>query len=367
MIKLLKGLECYCPEYIGRKDILIIKDKIYKIESSINLTDDSLIEEIIPCDGLLAFPGIIDQHVHIIGGGGEDGFSSRISEIDVDEIIFAGITTVIGLLGADNQTKGLSNLIAKARSLEALGINTYAYTGSYSIPPITLTGNITSDLVFIDKFIGIGEVALSDHRSSHPELRDMLKLATETHLGGLLGKKAGIVHIHLGDGKFGLDLLFKLIKKSDLPIEMFVPTHMNRNKDLFKQAISYCKLGGFIDLTAGEIVGIDVPSALLNLLDNGVDLNKITVSSDAKGAFSKDKIGSSQNLYNDIIKCIVIKNIKPETAFKFVTENVARILKLYPNKGIIHEGSDADILITDNNYKIKKLICMGKFLINEKI
>lgn len=71
-------------------------------------------------------------------------------------------------------------------------------------------------------------------------------------------------------------------------------------------------------------------------------------------------------LYEDIIKCITEEKIEPETAISLVTSNVAKRLKLFPDKGTLLEGSDADILITDNNYQIKKLICCGKILVNNE-
>lgn len=252
MLTLLKNLVCYNPKYIGKNDILICGSKIYRIQPKLQYNDENLFENIIDCDGLFAFPGFIDQHVHIIGGGGENGFSSRVAEIDISSILAAGVTSLVGLLGADNCTRSLETLYAKAKSLQAQGITTYLYSGSYSVPPVTFTGNIVRDLVFIDKVIGIGEIAVSDHRSSHAGLEQLLKLASDTHLGGLLSGKAGVVHLHMGDGKQGLSPVLQMIENSELPIEQFVPTHVNRNPELFHQAEKFCKSGGSIDLTSGE-------------------------------------------------------------------------------------------------------------------
>lgn len=361
MLTLLKGLECYCPQYSGKNDILIAGDKIDKIQPQGNWETD-LIDTTIDCSGLLAFPGLIDQHVHIIGGGGEQGFSSRVPEIDIYDILKAGVTTLVGLLGTDACTRSLEALYAKAKGLEIQGITTYIYTGSYSIPVITFTQSIVKDLVLIDKVIGTGEIALSDHRSSHADSTVLLKLASDTHIGGLLGGKAGVVHLHIGDGKAGLFPLLQLIKSSDLPQEQFVPTHVNRNALLFHQAEEYWKSGGNIDLTAGESAGLAVPEAVRRLLNSKSDLSRVTVSSDANGSIPGGGVGKIQCLYNDIQNCIVKEKINPEIVFPLVTENVAKVLKLYPQKGTLQEGSDADILITDKEYHIKKLFCRGKFM-----
>lgn len=361
MITLLKNIACFTPQYIGKRDILIAGKKIYKITEPNRINEkNTLIRTVIPCDGLLAFPGIIDQHVHIIGGGGEDGFTSRIPEITFEDIIQSGVTTLVGVLGVDSCTRSLGSLLAKARALEEQGLTTYIYTGSYAVPTVTLTDSVRNDIVLIDKIIGTGEIAISDHRSSVPLLSELLKLSSETHLGGLLSRKAGVVHIHIGEGKQGIQPILQILKNSELPIEQFVPTHVNRTKNLFRQAAQYCKNGGNIDLTAGESVGLPVPNAIQVLIGNGIPLSKVTISSDANGSIPNNGVGKIQALYDDIKSCIINKKITPDRAFYFVTKNVAEVLKLYPQKGALMEGSDADILIVDRNYQIQKLFCMGK-------
>lgn len=364
MVTLLKNIECYCPQYIGVKDILIANDMIEKILDPGSLTRDCSIINEIECKGLLAFPGIIDGHVHIIGGGGEEGFTSRINEIEIEDILLAGITTVVGLLGADNQTKSLKSLLAKANSLEAEGITTFLYSGSYSVPIITFTDDITSDMILIDKVIGAGEVAISDHRSSHSDLKELLKLASNAHMGGLMSNKAGLIHLHVGDGKSGLTILNQIIKESDLPIEQFLPTHVNRNTDLFLQSIKYAKKGGNIDLTSGEDAGLPVPAAIQKLIESDVPMERVTISSDANGSIPDGGIAKTQTLFNDVRDSIVKFHHNPEVIFPLVTENIAKRLKQYPKKGIIAEGSDADILILDKNYQIQKLLARGKLMLD---
>ncbi len=82
----------------------------------------------------------IDQHLHITGGGGENGPASLISEIAAKDILSAGITTVVGLLGFDAISRNIAGLLTKARALKQQGITAYIYTGSYDVPPVTLTG-----------------------------------------------------------------------------------------------------------------------------------------------------------------------------------------------------------------------------------
>lgn len=362
MITLLKNIECYCPEYAGKKDILITCHKICKITAPGGLTGQEPIADVVDCEGLIAFPGLIDQHAHIIGGGGEEGFASRIPEIDFEEIIKSGVTTICGLLGADGCTRTLEALYAKAKALELSGITTYLYAGSYAIPPVTFTGSITRDLILIDKVIGAGEIAISDHRSSQPDTGQLLKLAAQVHLGGLLAKKAGVLHLHVGDGKDGLAPVLKLAELSDLPKEMLVPTHVNRNPRLFRQAMDYRRAGGHIDLTAGEANGIPVPKAIRMLVEQNPDLSTVTVSSDANGSIPQGGTVKIKVLYEDLRNCVLEEGLEPETAFCLATVNAAKTLRLYPQKGTIREGSDADFLITDHDYRIQMVFAMGKRL-----
>lgn len=364
MITLIKSIECYCPEYLGERDILIAGDKILKITSPCEYRGNSLIENEISGEGLFAFPGIIDQHVHITGGGGEKGAISRTAEIAFEDIILTGVTTLVGLLGADGYTRSLEGLLMKARALENQGITTFIYSGSYFVPIITFTGSITHDLILIDKVIGAGEIAISDHRSSQPSFNDLAKLCSATHLGGLIGNKAGVVHFHVGDGKKGIAPLFELLDRSELPVEMFVPTHINRNAALFEQGLSYLERGGNIDLTAGETVGIPVCDAIERIIQSGADLSRVTVSSDSNGSSPNGEVGRIGALYEDIRSCIIDKRIQPDVAFRFVTENVAKVLKLYPKKGVLRSGGDADILITNRDFNLEKLLSKGRLLVD---
>ena len=82
----------------------------------------------------------------------------------------------------------------------------------------------------------MGEVAISDHRSSQPSLDEILRLASEAHVAGLMTGKAGIVHFHLGDGERGLSMIRDCLETSEIPPRVFNPTHVNRNKALFEEA-----------------------------------------------------------------------------------------------------------------------------------
>lgn len=363
MFAVLKGVECFCPDPVGIKDIWICGDKILKLSDPGVLDKFSDYCEIIDCTGLMAFPGILDQHIHLIGGGGENGPASRIEEIGIDEILLAGVTTVVGVLGFDSYTKSLKSLLAKANTLEAKGLTAYIYTGSYAIPTVTITGTIAEDLILIDKIIGTGEIAISDYRSSLPTFNEFAQLSAQSNTAGLISGKAGVVHIHVGDGKEGLKPLIKLLEETDLPKEVFVPTHVNRNELLFAQAMEYCRQGGNIDLTAGETKGISVPVAIRRLREQNMDLSRVTISSDANGSSGTD-VTKIQSLFDDFVSGIQQEHVAAEDMLRFVTENVAKVLKLHPTKGVLREAADADILMLDRAYTIQKVFCRGKLTVD---
>jgi len=364
MIKLIKNLNVYAPENLGVKDILIAGEKIVAIEDNI---DGSGLPncEIVDANNLVGVPGFIDGHVHIIGGGGEGGPKTRTPELNLTKALNAGVTTVVGCLGTDGTTRQMPSLLAKAQALEAEGISTYIYTGSYEVPVPTLTGSVRNDLLFIDKVIGVGEVAISDHRSSQPTYTEIKQLAAETRVGGMLSGKAGLVHLHVGSEKEGINYIFDIVNESDIPIEQFLPTHMGRTDHLLEQGLELVKMGGRIDITASE-KAID---QVKYLLDQGADIEGITVSSDGNGSLPKFdnkgnliglKVGDMKTVYK-LWKALITKhNIPIEQALKIVTTNVANNLKISHKKGSLKVGLDADILIVNEDLEMEMLFSRGK-------
>jgi len=248
-MKLIRNCQLYAPRKLGQKDILMIHEKIAAIEERIEPNSLPFAVEVINAEGDLLVPGFIDQHVHFIGGGGEAGFSSRTPALTVVQPIEAGITTLVGLLGTDDCTRTVEDLYAKAKALDENGLTTFIHTGSYGYPPITLTGSVKRDIVFIDKVIGV-KTAIADHRASQLTSQELIRLAAEARVAGMISGKPGIVHIHVGGAPQQLDLIFRAINESNLPVHHFSPTHVARNASLFDDALKFAKLGGMIDMTA---------------------------------------------------------------------------------------------------------------------
>ena len=380
MITVIKNIHVYAPEDLGIKDVVITSNKIEGIYDNVEIPNNFVAIEIIDGKGKLLYPGFIDNHVHILGGGGEGGFKTRTPEMQLSMLIEAGVTTVVGCIGTDGVCRNMRSLIAKAKGLEEEGITTYCYTGSYEIPVKTITDSIKGDMMMVDKVIGVGEVALSDHRSSQATFQDFVNTVASARVGGLLSGKAGIVNVHLGNGARKLEYLSKLIDETEIPPTQVLPTHINRSDKLFYEGELYAKKGGFIDLTTSsdpnflEPGEIRAGEGLSILLRNGVDIEHITFSSDANGSMPKfDEQGhlvglgicSVSSLYREVKESIKEHKVPIEEAIKVITSNVANILKL-DNKGRITEGRDADFVIVDEeSLDIDMVIAKGKIVVEK--
>ncbi|MGK0469376.1 beta-aspartyl-peptidase [Clostridium sp.] len=380
MVTLIKGGKVYSPQYIGNKDILICGGKIELIEDCISVENCGLEVKVIEASGKLVFPGFIDSHVHILGGGGEGGFKTRTPEIKLSDLTTAGVTTVVGCLGTDGISRDMKSLLSKSRALEEEGISTFIYTGSYRMPVKTMMENVQEDIILLDKIIGIGEIALSDQRSSHPTFEQFVQLVSDARIGGILSGKAGIVNVHMGDGKSELDYMDRLAKETDIPLTQIIPTHMNRDPSLFQKGLEYAKKGGYIDFTTSttekflEEGEIKCSTGLKIMLEEGVDIKNITFTSDGQGSLpdfdeSGDyiglKVGKCESLYKEVRDAIINENISVENAISVITSNPAEHLKL-KTKGNLKIGLDADIvLVNENDFNINTVIAKGRIMIHE--
>lgn len=383
MITIIRNINVYKPEHLGIKDVLLIGNKIAAIEDNIAIDLNEIVDVIeINGKGKILVPGFIDSHVHILGGGGEGGFSTRTPEATLTGLTTAGVTTVVGCLGTDGVSRDMVSLLAKARGLEEEGITSYIYTGSYKFPIKTITGEIMKDIMVVDKMIGIGEIAVSDHRSSQPTFDEFLRAVADARVGGMLSGKAGIVNIHLGDGERKLDYVLRAVDETEIPITQFLPTHINRNRELFEQCVSYAKRGGYVDFTGSEDPDfweqegeVRFSKGLKRMIQEGVSHDNFTLSSDGQGSlpiFNEKQeyigigVGKSTCLIKAIKESVFCEEITLDIAIRAITSNPAKILKL-KNKGEIKKGFDADLCILDEDtLDVNTVIAKGVVMVQNK-
>jgi len=372
---LIRNADVFGPQALGMQDLLVGGGQILWMGPGHALPElpAALRATVWTVDlaGARVIPGLIDSHVHVTGGGGEAGFGTRVPPVPLTRFTAEGVTSVVGLLGTDDLTRTPGELLATVYSLREQGLNAWGYTGGYHLPPATLTGSVRGDLVYLEPILGIGEVAISDHRSSQPTLDELLRLAADAHVAGLMTGKAGVLHLHLGDGPRGLELVRRALQGSELPARVFNPTHVNRRRALFDEAVALTHAGCTIDVTAFPVAeGEDAWSAtdaVLRYLASGAPPECITVSSDAGGCLpcfdaegrvcSMD-VGSAGALMQTLRE-LLARGVDLARALPAFTSNPARLLRLSA-KGRIATGADADLVALDATGAVRTVIIRGQ-------
>ena len=374
-LTLLKNARIYAPEARGAGDVLLGGGRILAVGTVPALPAELC--TVVDLGGARLVPGLIDSHVHVTGGGGESGPASRVPRVVLSALTRAGITTCVGVLGTDGTTRTVAELVASTLALRAEGLSAYCWTGSYELPPITLTGSVRGDLVYVDPILGVGEIAISDHRSSQPTVDEIARLAADCHVAGLMTGKAGVLHLHLGNGARGLSMVAHLLDTTELPPRTFHPTHVNRRKALFEEAVALARRGCTIDVTAFPVdEGEDAwsaPDAIERYLDAAAPKDRITCSSDGGGCLPQyDAQGSLLSIdigkpgaVAEALADLLARGRALEDVLPIFTSNVASLLRL-SHKGRIAVGHDADLVVLDDAHQVHDVIARGVFVVRSK-
>lgn len=369
MLQLLRNAQVYAPEPLGVRDLLVAGGRVAWIGEGADLppalgaTERDL-------EGRRVIPGLVDCHVHLTGGGGEAGHGTSVPPLPIERFTTGGVTSVVGLLGTDDAIRTPGSVVAAAHGLRAHGLSAWCWTGGYHLPPATVTGTVRGDIALLDPVIGVGEVALSDHRSSQPTFEELARIGAEAHVGGLMTGKAGMVHLHLGDGARGLELVRRALEETELPPGTWHPTHVNRRKALFEEAAGLASRGVPVDLTAFPVAkGEDAWSAADGVrlwLERGLPLDRLTVSTDAGGCFpvfdaegrvAAMEVGSPGALAATL-RDLLASGVPLERALPCVTRTPATILRL-PAKGRVAVGADADLAVLDDAGRVTDVMARG--------
>ncbi|KFN44593.1 beta-aspartyl-peptidase [Arenimonas oryziterrae] len=375
---LLRNADVHAPAHVGLRHLLIGGGKILSIgEDPEPVIAGAAGLQVVDVKGRALMPGFIDGHAHVTGGGGEAGAHTRVPPVPLSRFTLGGVTTVVGVLGTDDTTRSTRELVATVNGLRNEGLNAFAYTGGYHLPLATVTGSVRDDLAFIDCLLGVGELAICDHRSSQPTLDELLRVAADAHVGGLLTGKAGILHLHLGDGPRGLSQVREALDLSEIPAQVFNPTHINRRRALFEEAVELARRGCTVDITAFPVAeGEDAwaaDEALLRYLDSGAPPERVTISSDGGGClphFDGDgrmlsmQIGEPGSLAQTL--AALLRRGQPlERVLPAFTSNPARLLRL-AGKGRIAAGADADILILNEDFEVSEVMISGRWFVRDR-
>jgi beta-aspartyl-dipeptidase (metallo-type) len=186
-----------------------------------------------------------------------------------------------------------------------------------------------------------------------------------------LGGKAGILHLHLGDGKRALETVFRIVRETEIPATQIIPTHCNRNQQLLDEALRYAAEDGRVDLTAEIGVngsGISVEAAVRTAIERGVPLDRISVSSDANGSLvefddagnlEKMGVATQASLLDSLRGLVQEGGLELADACTPFTSNPARFYKL-ERKGRVAAGADADLLVLDRDLELVHVLARGQ-------
>lgn len=360
---LIKNADVYAPEHLGTRDIFLAGGKIVAMAEKLDVTLPDL--EVIDAAGYIVAPGLVDQHIHITGGGGEGGWHSRCPELVFSELVKAGVTTFLGVSGTDSMTRSVENLLAKVRGLKNEGASGWMWTSNYAYPVTTITKDVRTDMLAIPEVLGV-KIALGDHRSSFPNQHEIMQILADVRVSGMLTGKTGFLHVHLGDFPYSFDIFDECVAQG-MPIKHIRPTHVARHPEVFRRACEFAKKGGFIDITTGggNYMG-SAADAVRAALAADVPFDRITLSSDGHGSMPRfNEAGEMVGLGIGSIMCDIetIRELKDELgvekALTPMTKTVAGALGL-ETKGGIAVGKDADLLFLTKDLDIDWVFMMGK-------
>lgn len=115
--------------------------------------------------------------------------------------------------------------------------------------------------------------------------------------------------------------------------------------------------------------------AIIAALNDNVPSEHILMSSDGYGSAARyDDKGNVEGLtasdlhsmFSEVRDLVLEEKLPFETALQPVTSNAAKAFSLYPQKGALAAGSDADILIWDKDYTPLTVFARGQLMMKDK-
>jgi beta-aspartyl-dipeptidase (metallo-type) len=357
VLTLLEGGEVYAPEARGRASVLVASGKIAKVGevSARALASLGAEHEVVDVSGCAVVPGFIDPHQHLLGGSGEEGFSTQTPEIHLTEIVRTGVTTVVGVLGVDTTMKTMAGLLAKVKGLREEGLSAYLWSGGYDVPPSCIMGRLRDDIMYVEEVVGAGEIAISDLRATEPGPRELARVVTECYVGGMLAGKSRRAHFHVGDRDTRLAPLRELLEGYHVEAEWLYVTHVERSEKLMREAIDLAARGAAVDI---DTVEEDLLRWVTYYRKNGGDPEQLTVSSDAA-------ISSPRTVYEQVRHCVLEGGLALEEVLPWITSNPARILR-FRDKGRLENGRSGDLVVLErDSLEVRHVVSRGRWMVRD--
>lgn len=360
---LIQGAHIHAPADQGAGDLLLGHGKILAVAPRIDVSALGALGSVtvVRASGLRAIPGLIDLHLHFLGGAGAFGPSSRTQELSAADILGCGVTSAVGLLGVDLVTRSPASLYGKALGLEASGLTTWMYAGGFVVPSPTVTGGVRSDLLLIDKVVGV-KVAVAEPLASSPTVEELARLAHDVYAGGRLRGRGGILHVHMGLAADPYPLLGAVLERSGVPPRTLLLCHTNYSASLLDGARRFAARGTYlaVDSTldpALEREGSVAPAtAVLALLEAGIAPARLILQSDANG----HRTAGLRSLPAALHALVTDARLPVERALALVTTNPAAALGMTGIKGVLAPGADADVALVADDFTPRYVFTAGQ-------
>ncbi len=172
------------------------------------------------------------------------------------------------------------------------------------------------------------------------------------------------------------NFLFRLIRETEIPVTQVIPTHINRNPQLFEHGLEWAAAGGSVDVTVGPDPEPDDPEvrpedAIARFSGAGLPLTRMMASSDSNGSLPvfdangrlvRLMIATERDFFRKFTEIVRTKILPVETAVRVFSTNAAEFYKL-GKKGRIEPGRDADLIVLDADLGLGEVIARGKRMI----
>lgn len=371
-LTLIRGAQLVLPDRLEAMDLLIANGQIAALGDAASQAATLDLTDVHDATGLTISPGLIDAHMHFLGGGGGDGFGSRIPELSLTDLTMNGITTAVGAPGIDMVSRNADGLLAKARGLTEDGLTAFIYVGGFHRPMRTVTGSLWRDAYIVPEVIGV-KVAVGESRAPSISNDELVDMARELLWVGRATGRGGVLHIHLGLDPEGKRQLLEIASRVPDPSRVVI-THANYSADTLSAAIELASAGLCLDVTTmlaperGVAGAVPPAEAVRTLLDAGIDPSQISMSTDGNGSAPKGTEGGGWEPYRTHMDSLLseVRTLAGmgdlAIALRLVTANPARALRL-ATKGEIAVGADADLVALDADLEVVHVYARGRRLV----